>query len=178
MKHPFIIFGSLGTAVVIGAVVWIYFVLFYSHTTTPARVAPNPFSEASSSKDFGALAEERAANEASTSQPVAAPGVRLLTLRKTIGAVGLADGTYRFVEAGTGHVYQIDGAGSETKLSGTTFPGARRAVWSHEGTRVAIIREVEGAGLETFMGVLQKNDAGNIALEGSVVKRRCFFQYS
>ena len=169
MKHPFIIVGSLGIVVVIGAAVWVYFMLFYTHTT-PTHTAANPFSEASSSKGFDALAQERAAQATTTTPEAPSTGARLLTLRKTIGAVALADGTYRFVEAGTGHIYQVDNTGSETKLSGTTFPGARRAVWSREGTRVAIVRETENGSLETFNGVLQKDDAGTISLDGAPLK--------
>ena len=169
MKHPFIIVGSLGIVVVLGAALWVYFMLFYTHTA-PAHTAPNPFSEASSSKGFDAIAQEQAAQSSTTAPAVPATGARLLTLRKTIGAVALADGTYRFVEAGTGHVYQIDSAGLETKLSGTTFPGARRAVWSHEGTRVAITRETEGGSLETFNGVLGKDDTGVMSLDGTALQ--------
>ena len=169
MKHPFIIFGSLGAVIALGAGVWVYFFLFYTHTT-PLHTAPNPFSEASSSKGFDAIAAERAAQAATTTAGEASTAnARLATLRKTIGAVGLSDGTIRFVESGTGHVYQVDSAGSETKLSGTTFPGARNAVWSKEGTRVAITREVDGNTLETFNGFIQKTDTGALSLEGSVI---------
>jgi len=169
MKHPFIIFGSLGAVVALGVGASVYFFFFYAHTA-PAHTAPNPFSEASSSKGFDAIAAEKAAQAAATTTASApASNVHLVTLRKTIGAVGLTDGTFRFVESGTGHIYQADSSGVETKLSGTTFPGARSAVWSKEGTRVAITREVDGAALETFNGVVQKNDAGAMTLEGAVV---------
>jgi len=170
MKYPFIIIGSVAIVAVIGAAVGFYFFLFYTHTA-PAHTAPNPFSEASSSKGFDALAAEKAAQAsiATTTPGVSTANVRLVTLRKTIGALGLVDGTVRFVESGTGHIYQVDSTGNETKLSGTTFPGARSAVWSTEGTRVAITREVDTSTLETFNGVIQKNDTGTMTLEGSVI---------
>jgi hypothetical protein len=169
MKYPFIIIGSVAIVAVIGAAVGFYFFLFYTHTA-PAHTAPNPFSEASSSKGFDALAAEKAAQASIATTPgVSTANVRLVTLRKTIGALGLVDGTVRFVESGTGHIYQVDSTGNETKLSGTTFPGARSAVWSTEGTRVAITREVDTSTLETFNGVIQKNDTGTMTLEGSVI---------
>lgn len=170
MKHPFIIFGSLGAAVVLGAAAWIYFMLFYTHSA-PAHSAPNPFTEASSTKGFDALAQERAAEVGTTTpgQVASSGGARLLTLRKSLAAVALQGETYRFVEAGTGHIYQTDTSGTETKISGTTFPGVRQAVWSKEGTRVALIQETESGAFETFAGVLQKNDAGAMTLEGSII---------
>lgn len=73
----------------------------------------------------------------------------------------------RYVERGTGHVFQISLAtGEETRISGTTIPRVVDAVWSPSGTRVALTVEVEPYETETYIAHLTTNDSGTQILDG------------
>lgn len=64
--------------------------------------------------------------------------LRQLTTRPVAGAVFI-QGNIRYVEQGTGHVYEINLAtGQETLIEGTTIPQATKALFSSNGKYVAI----------------------------------------
>ncbi len=79
--------------------------------------------------------------------------LRQLTTRPVAGALFM-DSTIRFVERGTGHIYDIDTqGGNEVLVSGTTQPRTIRAVFSPSGNHVALMSEVGGV-IETILGTL------------------------
>ncbi len=98
--------------------------------------------------------------------------LKQLTTRPVAGA-GFVTSGIRYVEQGTGHVYEINLlTGSETLLSGTTIPGARHAVFSPDSMFVAITMDDEGVsktlagkvGLGAqFSGVSLPDNATNVA---------------
>lgn len=168
MKHPFVIFGGIGALLVVGVAVWAFFFLFYTPAPTPTSLAPNPFVEIGADESgFASATTQTEIDAAAVATPLSG-ALRQLTTRKVIGAVAAATTTVRFVEAGTGHIYEITDA-TEVKISNTTFAQARLAVWSPSGTRVAITRDA-GEGSETFVGALTKNDGGESVLEGSILE--------
>lgn len=89
------------------------------------------------------------------------PRTRLypLTTRPVAGATFI-DGGVRYVERGTGHIYEIDlRGGGERLISGTTVQRTIRALFSPSGDHVALVSESE-SGLETVLGTLSgaRND--------------------
>lgn len=81
--------------------------------------------------------------------------LKQLTTRPVAGAgfVGTGNGI-RYVEQGTGHIYEINLVTGEEKLvSGTTIPGTREAVFSSDGSYVAITMQ-EGNTEKTLVGTL------------------------
>lgn len=69
--------------------------------------------------------------------------LRQLTLKPVAGAVFRGD-SIRYVEQGTGHIYDIDlGTTAETLVGGKTIPLTREAVFAHDGTYVAITAYVD-----------------------------------
>ena len=146
MKNPFIIFGGIGVLLIIGAGVWVFLFLFYTPAQQTHTLATNPFVEGDAEGGFETVREVPANEDASTN--VASQyALKQITTRKVAGAVAVGGEIYRFVEAGTGHIYEVDAQGVENKLSNTTFAGARKAVWSRSGTRAARVpRELPASG--------------------------------
>ncbi|MAZ30074.1 hypothetical protein CL655_02200 [bacterium] len=65
-----------------------------------------------------------------------------LTIRPVAGFIAL-DERVRYVEQGTGHVYEIDVAsGNETRISNTTVPTVTGAYFSSDGARVVLVSEL------------------------------------
>lgn len=74
----------------------------------------------------------------------ATQALKQLTTRPVAGAV-FVDGGIRYVEQGTGHIYDINlQSGTETLQSGTTIPSARDAIFSDGGSYTAITMLDEG----------------------------------
>ncbi len=88
--------------------------------------------------------------------------LKQLTTRPVAGAVFTPNGI-RYVEQGTGHVYQINLKNdAETLISGTTIPQTTDAVFSSDGTFVAITT-LDTLGSETVIGeiVMGENSSGS-----------------
>ena len=149
MKKIFIILGLI-ILIIVGAV-WAYlfmygvpksadevFARFQSDKGTPVYVADESTSTVvvTSESDTGTV--ER---------------LRQLTTRPVAGAIGL-NGLMRYVERGTGHVYDIDlQNGEERIVSGTTIPKTVRAVFAPSGDQLALTTITNG-GEEVIVGVL------------------------
>ena len=86
--------------------------------------------------------------------------LRQLTTRPVAGAV-FTDSTVRFVERGTGHIYEMDtrSGGAERIISGTTIPRTIRAVFSSSGEQVVLTSEMDGK-LTSVLGEIGNTDAG------------------
>ena len=86
--------------------------------------------------------------------------LRQLTTRSVAGFGLVSTSSYRirYAERGTGHVYEIDAAtGSEVRVSGTTIPQIVDAVFSADGTSVALVSENETE-RKVFAGKIPADD--------------------
>jgi hypothetical protein len=165
MNKPLLIFGGLGIAMVCGIALWVYLFFFRESAPTPIT-GTSPFVTAENTGTFTTISE----NAQTPAIPARSTGsgeatLRKITSRVTLGATYLGDGSVRFVEAGTGHVYQVVD-GSETKLSGQTFAQASQATFSPDGTRAAITYHTEDGNTRTFVGALT-GEGGNFSIEGN-----------
>jgi hypothetical protein len=96
--------------------------------------------------------------------------LRQLTLKPVAGAV-FVDDAVRYVERGTGHIFDIAlASGAETNVTGSTKTGVTRALFSGRGNRVALISE-SPSGSEVFVGTITKNDDGDGILDGKAVSK-------
>jgi hypothetical protein len=160
MKKLWIIVGIVIGIVLLLAGAWWYLLM---NGRPEGFAIPNPFGDSG----------EGAATPAPTPDttelpPVAAAALRKISTSPVAGAVAISrDGaTYvRFVERGTGHVFEYDpnanGEGATTRISGTTIPRVTEAVWSRQGSRVALITETETSGTRTFVGAIERTDNGD-----------------
>ncbi|MFM2374668.1 MAG: hypothetical protein RLZZ234_663 [Candidatus Parcubacteria bacterium] len=173
MKHPFIILGGTGITLMLAASMGLYFVFLYTPSRDEAREQANPFIEVGGA-EFNSTEGSTLPNEtlATTTERSA---LRSFTARKVAGAIRIAGGGFRFVEAGTGHIYET-GEGVERKISLTTFPQVHSALWSSTGKYVVMMQEerdaftytvgsVENIAIETgeFSGVPIPGSISNVA---------------
>lgn len=90
--------------------------------------------------------------------PMAAPLIQVST-RAVAGAITTETGSstaLRYMEKGTGHVYDVDlESGLETRVSNTTIPGTVRALWSPLGDYVLIETDVSGRSGAYFLGTIR-----------------------
>jgi hypothetical protein len=87
--------------------------------------------------------------------------LRQLTTRPVAGATLTTSGI-RYVERGTGHIYTVSqGGGNESLVSGTTIPRVVEALFSADGTHVAITTEGENSDtVEVVVGTIESRDGG------------------
>jgi dipeptidyl aminopeptidase/acylaminoacyl peptidase len=141
MKHPFITLGSIGGALILGGFAWVYFFLYYEPEPENTRIAENPFVEV----EVGSFGTQEGVDGEVQEPDTGAPSaITAVTGRRVAGAVGLGGNRYRFVEAGTGHAYEVSNGSVEQKISNTTYLQAHDAVWSPTGSHVAVSYEVDG----------------------------------
>lgn len=77
------------------------------------------------------------------------------------------DSYIRFVERGTGHIYEIDlGDGSIEQISGTTIPRVVDAHWEPNGWRSALSIERSPYETEYYIARLERTDDGGRVTEG------------
>lgn len=164
MKKTLIIIGAILLILLIA--VWVYLFMFGA-----PQGAKDIFS------NFGTRGEpifvdngDDTTEDTDASIPPRPKALRQLSLRPVAGA-GFSNETVRFVEQGTGHVYQIGYDGTEETLIGnTTIPQAVEAIFAPEGSRVAISRFVENTretlvqqlGVETATGYTLPRNAREI----------------
>ena len=87
--------------------------------------------------------------------------LKQLTTRPVAGATFIVGGI-RYVEQGTGHVYDIDlTSGAESLMNGTTLPQTADAVFVKDGSYVAITAYTP-SGNKTILQKLEKDQGGNI----------------
>lgn len=105
---------------------------------------------------------------ANTGQPSTTGTLRKISEHPVAGAVILTheDGTYvRYVERGTGYVYEVNTAtGVSQRMTNTTIPRTISAVWSPQGSRVALVVETTGGEGRVFAGTIERTDSGAGAL--------------
>ena len=89
--------------------------------------------------------------------------LRQLTTRPTAGA-GFIEGGIRYVERGTGHMYEIRLQGGEERLiSNTTYPHTIRADFSVGGEYVILMSE-QGVGMQSVLGKLVGGSTGELEM--------------
>jgi hypothetical protein len=67
----------------------------------------------------------------------------------------------RYMEEGTGHIYEVSlETGIETRISNTTIPGASRAIWAPQGSKVVVLTDTQGVPSAMFLGTLSTTTNG------------------
>ena len=135
---------TLAIVLILVGGIWLYLLLFGAPESSQeffadlgfgSATAPTEFTNDSVPNDFAPVALETGIDTKKA--------LNLLTLRPVAGAVIVGTSTdkqtVRYVERGTGQIYEIDlAANKETLLSDTTFAQATKATWSNNGTSVVI----------------------------------------
>lgn len=141
--------------------VWGY-LLFTGRSVGPEGVfAPFP---ANNAPTLSAQPPPRSADTGVQAPP---PALRQLSTRPAVGMVPVANAV-RFVEAGTGHIFDVQVAtGAETQVSITTVPGAAHAAFSPGGNRVVITGHNRAQ--EPTAGTITRNDRGDRVLDSTTL---------
>jgi len=160
-KNILILIGILIILIVFG--VWAYLFMYGKPTNTDEIFAQfglggddatpviNP---ELSSVDVGSISNDSARQK-----------LKQLTTRPVAGAV-FSTSSIRYVEQGTGHVYEIDlQNGAEQLVSGTTIPQTTEATFSKDGEYVAITSYIL-SGKKTIVGTISQNENGDGSTEG------------
>ncbi len=159
-KTILIIGGIILILLVIG--VWVYLFLF----GTPEK-ASDIFANFGKGGNGGEIVEPMTpqnTNPTSTDTPAAPKKLRQLTTRPVAGAAFTTDAV-RFMERGTGHLYDVPLAGgTEILVTGTTIPKVVDATFSESGSRVALSREENGTHALS-VGTITKTNEGNGTLD-------------
>lgn len=162
MKKIWILIGIVLLIIILFGGAWWY--LLMNGAPEGLSGISNPFGifGGGSSKEFATTTPETEV----IAQPLPAvpASLRKLSTSPVAGAVMISrDGaTYvRFVERGTGHVFEINLASSITeRITGTTIPRTARAIWSPQGSRVVLITETTGGDTRIFAGTIERTDEG------------------
>ena len=97
--------------------------------------------------------------------------LRQLTLRPVAGMHFIDENKVRYVEKGTGYVYEIDlTSGTETQITDTTFERILDAEVSQNGNRIILTHE-EGEDVRVSIGTIQRNDGGTSKLSTLLLPR-------
>lgn len=161
-KTILIIVGVTVVVVIVG--IWLYLLVFGSSTINTDTFFSNfGISSQTTSNTLNTPPTEVGAEGETSSD---APQVlRQLTTRPVAGAI-FVDGGIRYVERGTGHIYEISlSTGTESLLSGTTLPLTVEATFSKEGNKVIVLSEQDNL-LQTTVGSITKDDNGAGTFEG------------
>ncbi|MBI4086887.1 hypothetical protein HY416_02810 [Candidatus Kaiserbacteria bacterium] len=160
MKKTWIIVGIVIFIILLLGGAWWYLLM---NGRPEGFAIPNPFG----GTDPGAFTPppETPVEEFSTSTGA----LRKLSTNPVAGAIAITrDGkTYaRFVERGTGHVYEADPEnGTTVRLTNTTIPRVIEAVWSPQGSRAVLKAESADGEARVFVGTIERADNG----EGTLV---------
>ena len=164
MKKTLLIIGIIILGIVLLGGAWWY--LLMNGAPEGLSGIPNPFGT------FGDDVNEFAqAPEETAAEPRVSGALRKISEVPVAGAVlTLRDGASyaRYVERGTGHIFEVDLASSATtRLTGTTIPRATRAVFSSSGTRVVLFTEGTDGDERIFTGAIERADNGEGVLATS-----------
>lgn len=162
MRKAFIIIISL--AIVLLIAIWAYLLFF----------GPGPASVEQNNTEFGTSPETdfiSGDNSDDTRSLVSIEDeLTQLTTNPIAGSIIFErDGALfvRYVEQGTGYIYEIALAtGEETRVTGVTVPRVVDAVFAPSGTRVALTIETGPYDDTIFIADITKNDQGNFVLSG------------
>ncbi len=152
-KLTFII--AAGIIFLILALSWLY-LIFYGKPDTAGELFANlGFGNTTDSGEF--ITPDNTDTLDAPLVDVNSSAVQQLTTRPAVG-YGTTENTLRFMEEGTGHIYEIDLATqAETRLTNTTIPRVTSAIFNDDASR--LVFTIHGEGVTT-------NTLGNLPLEG------------
>jgi hypothetical protein len=163
MKKTFLILGII-LLIIVGAV-WAYLFLYGVPQSTSEIFAR--FQNSPSAHIPRGGESESTVDVAPTTGGGERQRLRQLTTRPVAGAIALTD-TMRYVERGTGHVYDINlKTGIETIVSGTTIPKTIRAIFSIRGDSMALTT-ITPKGEAIIVGGLKNTNSGG-GFEGNTL---------
>ncbi len=159
MKKLLIIIGIVTLVILLLGGAWWY--LLMNGAPESLSSIPNPFSFGDdAAEEFGASPK----TDLVIDQPRASGMLRKISTSPVAGAVVFSrDGAthVRYVERGTGHVFEFDpAAGSTARITGTTIPRAVSAVWSPQGSRVVLVTEIASGEQRIFAAAIERTDEG------------------
>lgn len=167
MKRTLIITSSILALLLVLGGLWWY--LLMNGRPAALDTIPNPFGMFGSNEFTPEPLPEDA--ESLPTEPSFDTTLRQVTDAQVAGAVFVVrdEVTYiRYVERGTGHIFEFDTATNATvRLTGTTVPRTTRAYWSPFGNRVVLESETSLGGIRIFAGVITTSDDGESVLEGT-----------
>lgn len=159
MKKTFIILGII--LILLIAVVWAYLFIFGAPKST-GEIFTN-FGFGRNPSDTVVTSEQPSVVDTSSVTNEGKPqALKQLTTRPVVGAVFIPGGI-RYVERGTGHIYDIMFSnGNESQVSVTTIPQTVGAVFSASGERVAITSEEGGVHSTLVASIASQSDGGSL----------------
>lgn len=152
MKNTLIIIGGIILGLLILGGLWWYLLL----NGRPASLAdiPNPFG----TSDETAFTPTTIAPDPTTEPRVFDTALRKISEGPVAGATFVEEDGRTFIyfaERGTGHLFVADTeTGTTTRISNVTLPRTTDAVWSPDGTHVALTTEVSAGVVRTYLGTL------------------------
>jgi len=139
-RKTILILGGIVFLLVVGA--WIYALVFGPMSPHGGDSFAN-FGDGGDS-DYVPSPDDQMITDVRVEENPAEKRLRQLTTNPVAGAVFAENGIY-YVEQGTGHLRHINlVTGSETLVSGKTIPGAYEAIFSSDGSTVAITTTQNG----------------------------------
>lgn len=162
MKKALIIIISL--AIVVLIVIWVYLLI----------EGPGDGEAPEQNTNFGSSPEASFAPQEQSDEGDSVIAIEnqltQLTTAPVAGAVIFTRDDERFVryvERGTGHIYEIALAtGEEVQVTGTTIPKVVGATWAPTGNRVAFTVETGPYSSSVYVVQISKNDDGDFSLDG------------
>ncbi|QQR82241.1 hypothetical protein IPJ70_03085 [Candidatus Campbellbacteria bacterium] len=183
MKKIFIILVVVIVLALLGVSMWWFFSRNTSSTATGTSQTFNPFGlfdTTSNTTTTGTIATSTNGQPAGIGEQqkqfvtiVSEKAVAGSTFATT--TLGTSTETFlRFVERETGHIFDYSTAtGQKTRISNTTIPRIREAVWGNNGLTVALRYLGDGDTIETFLGTLASstNPTNESRLTGSYLPK-------
>ncbi len=163
MKKTWVIVGSVLLIILLLGGAWWY--LLMNGRPESLSGIPNPFGSFGGSNTFNPSQpiEENPVTGMSTTG-----ALRKISMTPVAGAALFEQNNstkVRFVERGTGHIFEIDPAsGNNVRIANTTIPRTTEAIWSPQGSRVVIISEGTPGARRITVNTIERTDAGEYAL--------------
>lgn len=157
-KTLLITFGTLLIVLIVGT--WVYLIM-YGKPVGNSDVFTQLNTDGGQASDVGTLdVADTLPQDIALDTPAR---LRKITGRAVAGA-HLGDTSIRYVEKGTGHIYETNiETGAETLVSGTTIPQTTEAAFSFDGANVAITA-LARSGRETIVGTMGEEGVEGVAL--------------
>lgn len=159
MKKTLVVtIGAVLIFIVLG--IWLY-LLFFGTPSSPEDVFTNLGLENATVDTTTTLQETNEGENTFSLIGLENGGLQQITTRSVagFGFIGSSSGKVRYVERGTGHIFEINlSSGTEEKISGTTIPRVVEAVFSKDGSKVAFTIE-DGYARDTIVGTVDQPSA-------------------
>lgn len=141
MNRPLII--TIGITIVLFVLsVWVYLLVFGTPKETKDIFANLGVIEPS--EEIVEIVPANTTSDRSGKLALTGSALQQLTTRAVAGFAFASSSIVRYVERGTGHMYEINlDSGVETQISLTTFPQTVKAIFSPKATEVALISYIQ-----------------------------------